>query len=146
MRIEREESTVMVELLDFESHKAEALAYWHDQGNEADRMTITNSHGVVVTDDGVFALCSEGVGSENPVTSEKPFILDFHSETDIESGHSFSFVPVLTMKLDNERLLECRTGEKVALHDFIRKFGDRLERNYGEWRRLLENKNLAEVI
>ena len=83
MRIEREESTVMVELLDFENHKVEALAYWHDQGNEADRMTITNSHGVVVTDDGVFALCSEGVGSENPVTSEKPFILDFHSETDI---------------------------------------------------------------
>ena len=145
MRNEREDSKVMVELLDFTNHKAEALAYWHEQGNEADRMTITNSHGIVVTDDGMFALCSEGVGSEKPVTGEEPFVLEFHSETDTGNGHSFSMIPVLTMKLDDEGLLASRSGEKVALHDFIRKFGDRLERNYGEWRRLLENKNLVEV-
>ena len=43
------------------------------------------------------------------------------------------------MRMEEEDLRECATGDTEPLHEFIRKFGDRLDTNYENFERWLDN-------
>lgn len=96
--------------------------------------------GFVDTAEGIFMICGEGVGSTHAVSTEHPFILDFHAER--KEGDNITHMrmgPACNMKLDADTIRECATGETEPLHTFIRVFGSRLDNNYVNWERHFNN-------
>jgi len=153
-RLNRKPSNLVVQLLDFSPLHIKALEYVNAQEVEKGQPLSTackpmNSYGFIETDDGVYVLCSEGVGSSHPISEEHPYELDFFTERidkDDPSKRFIGIMPSCTIRLmTNDMLYGHATGDTVPLHDFIRTFGDRLETNYYNWVRHL-NGEYAQVI
>ena len=148
-RHNREPSNLEVRLLDFSPLHIKALEFVNAQEVEKGQPLSTdckpmNSHGFIETDDGVYVLCSEGVGSRHPISEEHPYELDFFTERVDEDNPGTRFMgimPSCTIKLmTNDMLYGYDNGETTPLHDFIRTFGDRLETNYHNWVRHLRGE------
>lgn len=144
-RYDRQPSTIMVTPLDLSDVETGA-AEWLTKHREIDgksavtKMRVGHVHGIVETPAGLYALCTEGVGPDHPVTDEKPLQIDLYIERYADSGDGdfISMFPSCSQKLDPADLRERATGEPVPLHDFIRTFGGRLEANYSGWKQLLD--------
>jgi hypothetical protein len=143
---------IKVTVLDLSLFEAQGLEYLRahaqtdrDLGKEGVQMPAEvrtgEGWGVVEIGDDLYALCTEGVGPDTPVTDEKPLVLDLfvrRYENDSESERFISMFPAATVKLKPENLREAMTEQQVPLDEYIRSFGARLESNYEQWRMTLE--------
>jgi hypothetical protein len=140
----------MVTPLDLSEVEAKAME-WLNKHREIDgksavtKMEASPTWGIVDTPNGMFALCTEGVGPDHPLSDEKPLTVEFfvRGYADQSEGSFISMFPSCSQALYPDDLRPYATGEPVALHDFIRTFGGRLEANYSGWKRLLEKQEVA---
>ena len=95
-------------------------------------LKVTNEFGFVETKRGTYFLSNEGYGDNQPM-GEKQVKIEVHGE----NSKSFSMVPVAILKMTIDELKQLPII-KVPLHNFIRRFGSRLEGNYKEWCEALE--------
>ena len=143
---ERKVTKIEVEILDIERLGKEAFEWYSENGKTEDDGVIACETsfpiGVVRTHSGVYALCSEGVGSRVPVSEESPLEIEFYKK--FEGG--ISLYPSMKHTMSDKKIVEYLTGEKKNLADFIRVFGARLEDNYSSWRSFFERKVTEELI
>jgi hypothetical protein len=142
---EREKSNVKVRRIDFAGIEADATKSLNDnlerygitveEGEEV-RAHIHNDWGIVETDEGLYVLCTEGVGPDGPVEDEMIFDVGYRTFKDGKPA-SFSMFPVASTNLTPQELRQMATGETVTLEEFIRQFGSRLESNYRQWNNVL---------
>jgi hypothetical protein len=99
---------------------------------------VGQCYGYVDTPNGVFALCSEGVGSSIPVSVQNPVDVEFYAQGTGEKGRWSGCFPEAIERLDADQLRNLPVSKKINLAQFIRSFGARLENNYYEWKNLLE--------
>jgi len=133
-------SKYTVHLVDFSHLNDVALEHYNkDRDTKATACKTMYRHGFIVTDDGMFVLCDEGVGNKKPISMENPYQLDFWQERKEEGVTHLGVTPCLWMRMEEENLRECATGETEPLHEFIRTFGDRLDTNYMNFERWLDN-------
>lgn len=144
-RTTRTPTDVMVTPLDLSAVEAEAAAYLTkhrevDGKSAVTKVTTNHTWGVVETPQGLFALCSEGVGPDDPITDEKPLRVEMWVRAYADKGEDtfISIFPEVASKLGPEELRGYATDERVNLADFIRTFGARLDGNYSMWRSTLE--------
>jgi hypothetical protein len=151
MRAERTPTTIEVTPLDLSDVEAEALNYLRahaqtdrDLGKDDVKMPskvgISPAWGIVERPDGaLYALCSEGVGPDKPITDERPLLVDVFVESyESDDSEFISMFPACQSKLTPAQLRKRATGEPVNLAAFVRTFGSRLDANYEQWRKLLE--------
>jgi hypothetical protein len=157
-RYARKPTEIEVTLLDLTDCEGEALKYVRAHA-ETDRslgkadvkmpkgMRVGEKWGIVEVGGEVYALCTEGVGPDRPITDEKPLVVDMFVtgyEEDVEGGPVFiEMFPKCSVKLTPEMLRERATGETVGLAEYIRSFGARLDGNYESWRSLLEGAMIS---
>jgi hypothetical protein len=130
-----------LDLTQVEANAAEWLTKHREiDGKSAVTKMRADTWAIMDTPSGVFALCTEGVGPDGPVTDERPLTVEFWASAYADADeHTFiSMFPSCTQKFGPDELRALATGKPVALHDFIRSFGSRLEANYSQWQRLLE--------
>jgi len=140
MRKERIPSKYTVHLMDFSEHTQTALeVYNKDREVKATACTPRDRHGFIDTDDGMFVLCSEGVGNRDPISEEHPYQLEFFHERRNDDGITFGIGACVLMPFEEDGLRKCATGETQPLHEFIRTFGDRLDTNYIQFEQWLDN-------
>ena len=133
-------SKYMVHLMDFTHLNEVALEHYNkDREVKATACKTMYRHGLIETTDGMFVLCDEGVGNKYPVSMENPYQLDFWQERKEDDVTHLGISPCLYMRFEEENLRECVTGETQPLHEFIRTFGDRLDTNYMNFERWLDN-------
>jgi hypothetical protein len=126
----RPASSIMVRILDVTTLEESALEYMKSHNHEdAIKAETGYRHGIVTTNEGVFHLCDEGVGDDNPITDDNPVEFFFFQRTE----NSFAMMPTASIKIGN--LSEYVTDEYIPLNEFIRTFGSRLDSNYFQWER-----------
>lgn len=142
---------IKVTVLDLSAYEAEGLEYLRahartdielgkDDVRLPEGIRLGESYGIVDTARGLYALCTEGVGPDTPVTDEKPLKVDIYV-TKYEGDGEQRFIemfPKATLSLTPAQLREAKTEQEIPLDEFIRSFGARLEANYEQWRMLLE--------
>jgi len=131
----RTPTTIEVTPLDLTATKERALAFIRENTQPDATEATTRSFGIVETPGSLYVLCTEGVGTEHPVTDDEPLEIGFgYRITNPEgSGGSFSMGDVATSTMTPDEIRECATGEPVNLAEFIRTFGSRLDQNYRIW-------------
>ena len=135
-------SKYTVHLLDFSEFNDTALDHYNKDRDDDTKATACKTmyrHGFIDTDDGMFVLCDEGVGDKNPVSMKNPYQLDFWQERKEGDVTQLGISPCLYMRFEEENIRECVTGNTEPLHEFIRTFGDRLDTNYINFERWLDN-------
>jgi hypothetical protein len=136
MKDKRETSTVVVKkILNPLSKEDEQKIREHisDKHNDFEARCFD---GYVLRDDGgLFILDEEGVGNEEAIMpgEKNALVVDVYPKNE----GFIAIAPVLQIGFSYEEVLAMET-EDVALHDFIRKFGGRLECNYSLWKSKLE--------
>ena len=144
-------STVKVHLFSLtEADNAENLAVYHAQQKSKDaeyqpgfvELNPLGTYGYVDTADGMFVLDKDGVGASDPLKDGEKMFIQLHASTyknaEHEGPHTFDISPSVVIQLTPVAIQQRATGETVLLHDFIRKFGSRLESNYRVWKNALE--------
>jgi len=100
--------------------------------------------GIVEVGDEVYAICTEGVGPEQPVTEEHKLAIDFLVDGYEDDDNVYiEMMPAATARFTPDELRSVATGEPVNLETWIRSFGSRLHTNYEVWRKLLTSKSTA---
>lgn len=137
---ERIPSKYTVNLVDFSGFNDTALEHYNkDRSVKATACKPMYRHGYIETSDGMFVLCDEGVGNKKPISMEHPYQLEFWAERQEGNTHHVGISPCLLMRFEVEDLRKCATGETQPLDKFIRKFGGRLDSNYTNFERWLDN-------
>lgn len=146
MSRDRTPTNIEVTPLDFSEREADALEVVRKTYPDATHVNFEKV-GIVRTNEGIFALCTEGVGSADPISEDNPLIVDVSHETRNPDGKggTFGAMPCVTLSLDAEGAEQYATGEPVNLAEFVRTFGNRLHQNYEGWRRTLEAATQEEV-
>ena len=147
-RFPRIASKYNVQLINFTPLNVQALDYVNNKETEENKPLSTDckpmhGYGFIETDDGIYLVDSEGVGNSRPITKENPYHLSFYTErqdADDESKRYISIFPSCEMPLQEKHLRKYATGDTQPLHEFIREFGDRLDTNYMNWERHLDEK------
>ena len=144
---ERTPTDIEITPLDLTSRKEDALTFVRENKEPKATEATFMSWGIVETPQGIFALCTEGVGPGDVITDEAPLVIDVNYRIDNPDGKggSFSAFPVASFTLNDEEVREFATGEPVNLAEWVRTFGNRLEVNYEGWRRALEAAMQEEV-
>lgn len=86
---------------------------------------IVSPIAVVRTDKGLATICTEGVGWNETE--------DGQLGIEIRSGYMTQYPDV-----DTQIVLDSLAEDTVELASFIRAFGDRLETNFGLWKRMID--------
>ena len=126
-------SVIVVDVLDLSSIFTEALKRVKDTQPGITAINATHKWGIVATNRGIFALCDEGVGPNQPVTAEKPLVIDLYADYVIDGQRRIGLQPLLRANLTDKDLADLPVKERVNLADFIRRFGHRLEDNFEIW-------------
>jgi hypothetical protein len=106
--------------------------------------------GRVITPEGVYILCTEGVGPKDPLGPDDEFTVDFwlsgsRPERDEQTEDGWktvgwtSIFPTVTATLTGDEIAELPVTEELPLHEFIRTFGARLETNFAIWSKTLSS-------
>ena len=112
---------------------AALLAYNKSKEDEPEFIAERLDHrdyGYVLTKNGLFAFCTEGVGSEAAITEDNKLNIDLYPRY---SENSSSGMPVGSLELTDTELIMLPTLREVPLEEFIRTFGRRLDCNYNIW-------------
>jgi len=97
--------------------------------------------GYVMVNHDMYALCDEGVGPVFPIRHEDPLSVDVWGEYQGKTpkeGRRIDFIAPIAITMDDDDIRALPVLEQVNLAQFIRTFGHRLDSNYEQWRRLLE--------
>jgi hypothetical protein len=142
-RPDRVPSTIMVVPVDLSDVAEEAVAWAavNMPEREIQSAEVRPGWGIVPTPEGLYALCTEGVGPGEVVTIEKPLEVEVFESARIGNREGQTLISVMAfsiVSLDNLDLLARTTTDSVVLADFIRSFGDRLDDNYNAWRLRLQ--------
>ena len=133
----RAESIVPVLLLDMDRIAAKVTAEIGDQLADNETVRLSRQFGIVRTERGTFALCTEGVGGTKSI-EDAELTIEVHTKThEGENKIRSSLIPRWTFTMDADQVAEYVTDERVYLHEFIRSFGGRLENNFRSWERAL---------
>jgi hypothetical protein len=133
------ESDVYVEVLDLSELEQDTLRFIQQKGGEKNWVEICSvSLARIETTEGLFSVCSEGVGSEFPITEENKagVILFATTISDIEmeeEGKQSWFMRRIDEFLGPDEIRAFPVKEVVNLADFIERSGSRLERNFNFW-------------
>ena len=137
--MEREKCIIKVAVLDLTKMLEDAKVFRAKKHKSITSVT-TEKWGLVTTKKGVFAVNIEGVGPDYPITNDDFLTLQFYGTYEKDGDQqSFDMLPFATLAMDLEELQKCPIIEEKPLHEFIRTFGDRLELNYKEWKKTLED-------
>ena len=138
MSSDRKESTVVVKIPDL----GPVLKLVYEQSDKFDprkkyevKAVVRGTIGYVETPVGIYVLDDEGCGHLNPVSDEDA-VIDF--DYFIDKENYISIMPSGYFGLKVKELIDLPVKKEVLLHDFVRKFGSRLERNYEACRREFE--------
>lgn len=137
---ERTKTDIEVQLIDSTVIEERLTDFYRKGGDDRATSVIKIGHkpyGFVETKGGTFVLCNEGVGSYALLDAET-YRFDGYAHTPTENGETFTIVPVVAEVLTVTEIKELATGETENLATFIRTFGDRLDRNYENYRREIE--------
>lgn len=135
----------MVAVLDLSKVNEGLTRFYRDRhaAAEADieftRIEVGYTWGIVLTPQGSFVLCDEGVGS-GPLADDDEFQFDGYTRTEnpaTPNKHSFGIMPVVAETLTVAEIRRLATERLVPLHEFIRVFGARLDGNYDEFDRAI---------
>jgi hypothetical protein len=140
---DRRKTGVMVEVMDLTHHISMAKAQLQDaEDSGSGRKVIDVSHrhpwGRVVVGNDVYVLCSEGVGSNQPIDDgEYAFEVEYWGRllTD-EDREVLEIYPRIKHTFTEQEVKHMPIKEEVPLEQFIRRFGQRLETNFEMWAEL----------
>ena len=134
-------SNVEVNVVDLSSVEKECYDGMKDKKDKLVGLKSNYTYGYVVTKKGVMVLCSEGVGSPDPVTKKIPLVIDLYPDyaPNADGSTSLSIFPIMGCKLDDKDILALPVIKKENLATFIRQFGSRLESNFRAWDKELSN-------
>jgi hypothetical protein len=143
----REESRVIVKVINFQpllektlSEKQKAFQLLSEAGlSEADKYKVfqdigkltCDSFAYVQTSKGMYALSTEGIGSEKPINESNKLVVP------VRPLHILNMT-VEILEFSNIQLAKMPIAYEVPLRKFIRQFGNRLENNYIAWKSILE--------
>lgn len=129
----RTPSKIMLTTLDTSLLKAKADAYVIENHGPDYTAGLGRTFAAIETPEGVFALCTEGVGPSGPISKDNPLVVDIYAE---QEGY-IAMVPVASANLDADDVRKMMTGPQVNLAEHVRTFGARLDANYEMWLRRL---------
>lgn len=133
MSRDRTPSKITVTALDLTPVKASSDAFIKKNQGEEYRAGFGIPWGIVETSEGLFAINTEGVGPDGPISEENPLVVDIYAEQD----GFLALMPVASMSLNADEVRKMATGPAVPLADHVRTFGARLDANYETWLRRL---------
>ena len=143
MRYERTPSKFYVTPLDLTVFRDEATAWLKEQGALKDNYFVRDTYetALVEAKDGKHYLvntegCGTGIALEDGGGE-----LDWYTESlpDEKGTVTCGMIPACSTTFDYEELKAKTTPLPAVRFDkFVRVFGDRLDRNYGNWERFLE--------
>jgi hypothetical protein len=139
--MDRVSSNVVVNVVDLSDLFSTVLQKKRLSDPSASDVTLANGEkiGYVTTPKGIFVLSDEGVGSRDPITGANKLKLEFCFTRKISGASAMGIIPEMSVELDEASILEkMSVKETVPLHDFVRRFGARLECNYELWRKAVE--------
>ena len=126
-------SNIIVTVPDFSGPAAAMLAAFNKQqeaeGKDPAIKLEYREQGYVMTESGLYCLCTEGVGDSNPITDTNKLELEMHPAWQ----GSFAMFPIGSIELTDTELIMLPTLREEPLEEFIRSFGRRLEANYSIW-------------
>ncbi len=130
----RKQSTHIVKLFDPNKDPSVAEALKAEQARDPSVTAVLaeGKFGLVRTEKGTFGLTDEGEGSRTPL-EKRGIAIPFTRDT----GTAFECTPFATATYSLADCEACLTGEEQRLDEFIRSFGDRLDRNFEAWERAL---------
>ena len=123
----------MSQVLDLEELNGKALELARKEDPDYIKARNDGPWGIVETARGLYALRHEGIGPKDPVTDEKPLEILFYREKE----NRMALLPFADAKLTADELRELPVEKEMDLAEFIRTFGDRLERNFWMWAKVL---------
>jgi len=137
----RTPSKFMVNVLNLKKMEKEGVLFLIENGYDmnASRLVAEYAPYGVVTDvnGNHYLIDNEGCGTNIPLETKKDFIVwDKITHDEKESCDIISY-SVMKTNLNLEDALAIPVEKTVSLDKFIRVFGDRLDRNYGNWERFL---------
>lgn len=128
MKQNRTPSGITVTVPDISAPLAQALQAFNKEQLEDGELPASEltfgTFGYVLTKQGMFVLCTEGVGDSKPITPDNRYEVDLHTP---------NTALVCAIKFTDTELIMLPTAREVPLEDFIRQFGGRLESNYSIW-------------
>ena len=148
MTTTRKASKYEVQLLDFTPLTERAKEFINQNRSEDKQVTACTVRwtlGYIETNEGLFILDNDGVGNNHPITADKPYGLEIYGERTYtnENGKEvteYDMMPSCRLQLSDKAIRDHATGERQPLDEFIRTFGDRLERNYYNWEQHLNGE------
>lgn len=142
MKEDRTKSEIKVNVLDLSGLEKDIFdgMQTKEYKKDLDRVSCSERLGYVETSEGIYLLCSEGVGSDKPVSKKNPAQFEFTRHWNRDGAKSMEMIPCIGVKLDEKEVKELPVKEVVTLDKFIRVFGSRLESNYREWERHLSRE------
>ena len=144
MKYPRIPSNFEVEKLDFSPAQSQLQEIYKKSKNPTDgEVEIKPRYdcGIVHTKKGMFLLDTEGVIDINPLNGK-----DFNDVYFYATGtHSIDALPFTALRLNEANVGKFLSGEKIPLHEFVRTFGSRLENNYDQCVRHLQENNIWKI-
>ena len=134
-------SNIEVVVIDVEQVMADLEKDLKSEGKWPEGIESIQPHGMdwsyIETPNGIFLLDNEACGpggDEKPITDEREakWPLYFHAK------NSIPMFPNAEMKLSSELVREFPTKGKANFGEWVRKFGERLEHNFHNWNKFLE--------
>jgi len=140
----RNQSKVVVKILDLDSvikaGSEEMQKKYPDLKNVS--VMIIGSVGLVETKRGMFLLHSEGVGLTNPLSEANNYVVSLYKSYKSETTEITDIFPCLIFNITDKNIKDFPIIEKKNLTQFIRKFGDRLEKNFESWDKFFDKEEL----
>lgn len=134
-------SNIEVTVLDVDRMMDDLLKKMKVSGKYDDALGVSlhgNTLGYVDAPKGLFLLdrdaCGPG-GSEEPITEENNAEFPVYIE---RKSNTIGIVPDGSFTMTQEELRSYATGETKNFGEWVRKFGHRLENNFHNWNRFLE--------
>ena len=148
MTTAREASKHEVHLLDFTPLTRRAKEFINQNRSEdkqATACTVRWTLGYIKTNEGLFILDNDGVGIDHPISADTPYSLEIYGERTYtnENGKEvteYDMMPSCRLQLSDKTIRQYDTSKRLYLDEFIRTFGDRLERNYYNWEQRLNGE------
>lgn len=146
MNTDRETSNINVIVPDLSSTLEQALRIYNEAHPDKPATAITvHRFGIVRTQEGIYAMDEDGVGSRDPISERNPLEIGLYAQIPGE----YTVFPYRYISLKPEHLNEHEyfpVKERVPLEKFIRVFSARLESNYRTWLADLRRANVTNWV
>jgi|WetSurSiteA1Bulk_404760.scaffolds.fasta_scaffold02108_11 hypothetical protein len=139
----RSKSKFKVAVLDMKAFSKSTTLYLIGNGYEIDGNTRISARyplGIVTAANGKRYLIDEDGCGDGEALEDAKQEIEWYKSFVNEEGNvtSFSLVPFVLVRFTKEDIEAIPVTKTVTLDKFIRSFGDRVERLYGNWTKFLE--------